>query len=546
MLKADQPAKRTRILLLVASTMLALLAVGLLLSAAPAQGTGSVEGVVLDAAGPVAGARVRVRATDNLTFTDDLGRFWLGGVTAGQASEVTAWADGYYITSTVVTPSISGVALTLRPYHTSDNPQYAWTDPSPGASSGSCGNCHPMILPQWSGNAHGGAIANPRFYSLYNGSDLSGTVQVGPGYLPDFPGTAGNCASCHAPGAGLDGYLTTDMNAVRDVITAGIHCDYCHKIGGVYLNPADGSVYPNAPGTLSQRPLRPPPGDNIFFGPYDDVPDPDTYLPLISESQFCAPCHQFTFWGTPIYESYTEWLDSPYPDQAVTCQTCHMPPTGDVYFADPEAGGLAHPPEQIPSHLQPGATDVALLQETVTMALAIRQIPGQIQVTAVLTNTGAGHHVPTDHPGRHLILTVSAQNHQGQNLGLVAGSLVPDWGGPQQGLPGKIYAKVLRDVQSGAWPVVSYWKPTQVLADNRLAALGSDASMYTFSLPAPGQPVTVTAALRLRRAPWALMDAKGWSAPDIVMETVTATATAAPWLQIHLPLVTGGYQSFQK
>ncbi len=146
------------------------------------------------------------------------------------------------------------------------------------------------------------------------------------------------------------------MNDVRDVITAGIHCDYCHKIGGVYLNPATDSVYANVPGAQSQRLLRPPPGDNIFFGPYDDIHDPDTYLPVISESRFCAPCHQFSFWGTPIYESYDEWLASPYAEAGITCQDCHMPPTGDTYFALPEVGGLEHPPETIPSHLQLGAT----------------------------------------------------------------------------------------------------------------------------------------------------------------------------------------------
>ena len=28
------------------------------------------------------------------------------------------------------------------------------------ASGSACGNCHPSILPQWQGNAHGGAVAN--------------------------------------------------------------------------------------------------------------------------------------------------------------------------------------------------------------------------------------------------------------------------------------------------------------------------------------------------------------------------------------------------
>ena len=299
---------------LVFSLSLAILALGLVLHGEALAPAGTVEGMVRDASGPVAGARVRVRNTENATLTDADGLFSLGGLDEGLEIEITAWDDGYYIASTHVTPTVAGLTLTLRPYHQVDNPGYAWPSPISGTSPGACGNCHPMIITQWISNAHGTAVSNPRFYSLYNGTDVTGAVIQGDGYLDDFPGTAGTCTNCHAPGLGVDSYLTTNMNDARDQVTAGIHCDYCHKIGGVYLDPWTGSVYPNVPGTLSQRVLRPPEGDNIFFGPYDDVHDPDTYLPLISESQFCAPCHQFSFWGTPIYESYEEWLASPYAE----------------------------------------------------------------------------------------------------------------------------------------------------------------------------------------------------------------------------------------
>lgn len=529
--------KVIRSLLLLGCITLGLSATGLLLRGGKAQADATLQGVVTDSAGPLAGARVRVRATDNLTFTDVMGQFALMDLVSGAPVEVAAWSEGYYIASEIVTPPINGVTITLRPYHTIDHPGYSWTNPISGTASKSCGNCHPMLMPQWEGNAHGGSVDNARFFSLYNGTDLAGTTSVGPGYLQDFPGTAGTCASCHAPGAGVDGYLTTGMNSIRGVITAGIHCDYCHKIGGIYLDPATGSVYPNAPGTLSQRVLRPPLGDEIFFGPFDDIPDPDTFLPLISESQFCAPCHQFSFWGTPIYESYNEWLASPYSAQGVTCQDCHMPPNGDIYFASPGVGGLPHPPEMIPSHLQRGAADELLLQETVAMTVKVQQIAGVLQVAVAITNTEAGHHVPTDQPGRHMILTVQAFDDQGLELPYFSGSQVPAWGGPEAGLPGKIYAKVLRDVETGEWPVVSYWKQTQILSDNRLVALESDVSIYTFNLAGSDQEITVMGTLQFRRAPWALMSAKGWADPDITMETYSGTILATPWWDVRLPLV---------
>ena len=44
------------------------------------------------------------------------------------------------------------------------------------------------------------------------------------------------------------------------------------------------------------------------------------------EALDCAPCHFGQFWGTQIYNSFGEWLDSSYsdPETGRTCQDCHM------------------------------------------------------------------------------------------------------------------------------------------------------------------------------------------------------------------------------
>jgi hypothetical protein len=527
--------------ILLPGCLAAILLIGLrlLLGGVAAVSSDTVSGVVMNADGPLAGARVRVRATENLTFTDIAGHFTLTGTLAGQQIEVSAWYTGHYISSTHVTPPVSGITITLRPYHTTDHPGYAWSSPISGTSTSACGNCHPMIISQWISNAHGSATFNSRFYSLYNGTDLTGTLQVGPGYLNDFPGKAGSCANCHAPAAGIDGYLSTNMNTVRGAITETIHCDFCHKVGGVYLNPATQSVYANAPGAQSQRVLRPPPGDNIFFGPYDDIEDPDTYLPLVSESAFCAPCHQFSFWGTPVYESYQEWLSSPYAAMGVTCQKCHMPPNGDTYFALPQRGGLAHPPEMIPSHLQRGAADVALLQETATMSVRGRfenrsygaSPNSEIEVTVTISNTGAGHHVPTDFPGRHMILVITATDSLGAPLPFLSGPTVPVWGGAQAGLPGTAFAKILRDARTAESPVVSYWRQALIASDNRIPALAAESLLFRFTAPAAvGQDgdVQISARLLFRRIFQDVADQKGWDDPDIVMEEGTWLFSPSP------------------
>ena len=209
-----------------------------------------------------------------------------------------------------------------------------------------------------------------------------------------------------------------------------------------------------------------------------------------------------------------------------------MAPTGVDYFALPAKGGLIRDPDLIASHLQPGASDETLLQNTVSMTLSAWKQNDQFRVTVTISNTGAGHHVPTDHPGRHMILTIAAQDDQGQALALQSGPTVPNWGGAQAGLPGKAFAKILQDNETGESPVISYWKPVTIAQDNRIPAMGSDTSTYAFTMPATSGPITVTAELRFRRLYQDLMINKGWSTPDIMMQEKTEL-----WQWLYLPIV---------
>ena len=141
------------------------------------------------------------------------------------------------------------------------------------------------------------------------------------------------------------------MNRLSGVDREGVFCEFCHKVGAVYLDPATGRPYDNAPGVQSLRLYRCYPGDQLFFGSLDDVVRRVSYLPLEQQSAFCAPCHQFSFGGTPIYQSFREWQESPYPSRGLECQSCHMPPGASPTFVLPEKGGLARDPARLPSHL---------------------------------------------------------------------------------------------------------------------------------------------------------------------------------------------------
>jgi Carboxypeptidase regulatory-like domain len=548
----------------------------------------AVSGVVYDERGrPVAGAVVRLRASQYATLADDQGRFALAGFPPEFRPRITAWADGYYVAGRAVWPWEREFTLTLPPYSVPDNASYSWIPPAvedrnaweefvlhsrldPAAALApdalffpaaegltlGCRDCHgEAVYDQWAGNAHALGFANPRFASMYNGTDVSGQLHspltrygysrdygtfplrpdpaqpyYGPGYKLDFPDTAGNCATCHLPAAALTEPYGTDPNLVSGVDALGSHCDFCHKIAAVRLNPDTGLPYENTPGSLSLEMMRPSAEKQIFFGPYDDVDaGSDAYLPLQRQSQFCAACHTASFWGVPIYQSFAEWLASPYSDPTTgqTCQDCHMKPDGMATNFAPERAGLERDPAEIFTHDFPGTASEELLQNTVTMTATAHLEGDALTVQVEIVNDRAGHHVPTDSPLRQMILLVRAEDGRGQALSLQEGSVVPEWGGvgdPAEGycagLPGKAFAKVLAEMWTEVSPTGAYWNPTRLASDNRLAAFAGDTSVYTFAAPDDG-PATVKVTLLFRRAFKELMDQKGWNVPDVVMEQQT-------------------------
>jgi len=527
-----------------------------------------ISGIVVDEYGvPLADAIVRIKTTENKTVSDQFGRFSIAGVLKNEATFVTAWVSGYYINGAeYVWQGDENIEIVLHNHSDSDNPDYEWL-PSlnyPGQTEDQgCFECHsqsesdlsfPLPVDEWLQDAHSQAANNSRFISMYLGTDLHGNKSpntnyffsrdygrlplrpnpsqpyYGPGYKLDFPKTDGNCAACHAPLAAINDPYGVDPTELEIIEKEGISCDFCHKIWDVKLNTTTMMPYPNTPGVLSYEFRRPPEGHQFFAGPLDDVaPGEDTYSPIQKTSQFCSACHFAVFWDTPIYNSYGEWLESPYSNQETgkTCQDCHMPPSGANQFARTDMGGEIRNPETIFSHQMPGASNEELLQNAVNMTVDAQRYEDQITVEVTITNDQTGHHVPTDSPLRHLILLIEPIDETGTLLSQISGPIIPDWGGignPENGyyagLPGKTYAKILQEIWTDISPSGAYWNPTQIISDNRLQAFTSDISTYVFELPSEGN-VSVEVKLLFRRAFLDLMNQKGWVVPDIVMETET-------------------------
>jgi hypothetical protein len=545
----------------------------------------TVSGMVMDAKGPLAGAIVQIQGTANQTLTSKNGVFTFSGIKGTTPLILTAWSSGYYVGWVTLNPSApdwkggNEIEITLKPLPEKDNNLYAWFSFEGVKGTASCGLCHREYT-EWQADAHSQAAQNQRFITIYTGTNVKGQqgqpVQwgtngaalppdpskpyYGPGFRLDNINRTGNCATCHTPVASkvpnrlncawLGCHTDLTVERARGVIdpnaspvnlsgdaAEGITCDFCHKIGDVILDPVTKLPLPDMPGILSMRLYRPDEGEQVFFGTLVDVNRRVSYSPIESESAYCAPCHYGVFGGvvgvgtvtggTLIYNSYGEWLDSPYSDPKTgkTCQDCHMPVSSANWFVFPEQGGLTRDYAPLHDHTMPGAADEDLLQNSVTMTGTARREGDQVSVVISITNDKTGHDIPTDAPIRSMILVIEALDANGKPLALRQGPLNPAYSGNYGGLPGKTFAKVLKDEWTGEIPTAAYWRPVSTVADTRLAAFATDTSRYTFGAPADGA-VTIRARLIFRRAFQQLAEQKGWNDPDIVMEEVTIVIAA--------------------
>lgn len=539
----------------------------------------SVSGVVveLDSATPIGAAVVQVQGSPNQTVAAGDGSFTLEGLSGFSPATITAWSEGHYVGWAIVDPQspdyVPGQALViqLKPLFQTDNLAYDWFEFEGVEGTASCGLCH-REYEEWLADAHSQAAANLRFISVYRGTDISGNESqpirwskditplppdpsqpyYGAGYRLDNPQRAGNCATCHTPVASKISNRTncgwsgchTDLTAerAREVddgvlpiflmgdAADGVSCDFCHKIGAVIIDPETKLPYPDMPGILSMRLYRPEEGQQVFFGTVMDVSRRVSYSPVQKESEYCAPCHYGVFGGivghgqvsggTLIYNSYGEWLESPWsdPETGKTCQECHMPVSEANYFVFPEKGGLERDYVDLHDHRMPGAADEQFLQNAVTLTSKADHVADQLQVEVSLTNDRTGHHIPTDAPIRQMILVIEAVDASGQRLTLLEGPALPAYAGNYAAMPGKSFAKVLRDDWTSETPSTAYWRPVTIVEDTRLAAFATDTTQYTFSLPAQ-ETAQVEVRLIFRRAFQSLAEQKGWTDPDILMET---------------------------
>lgn len=256
--------------------------------------------------------------------------------------------------------------------------------PAPPAPE-ACGACHIEKYTDWSGSRHAQAFSPGLLGQIIDYTEAD----------------AISCLNCHAPMAEQQQpllqsdleRLATDMKGHRPGLLArhGIFCASCHLRDGVL----------NTPSATTARP-----GKRVHQRVRTE--------PLMRDSRFCAACHQFdavrSVNGKPLQNTYREWLDSPYPEQGITCQNCHMPKR---------------------AHLFRGIHDADMVRQGLTITTQATEETADL----VVRSTAIGHRFPT-----YIVPRVT-----------LSGTLLNSNSHP---MPGGYYEKILQrrmTIENGHW-----------------------------------------------------------------------------------------------
>jgi len=405
-------------------------------------------------------ATITVATTSCSSISNINGLFKLDCTDVLKNGVLTGAKNGYLIGSIKLKSDISSYELKLAKVPNSDNAHYKWIPSIDEKNEKACQNCHKKLTTQWKNSAHGSSAENQTFKDIYNKI-----------YKSDFNSSYGNCANCHQP-----------INETKN-----ISCDFCHKIYRV--NPKK-----NLTGTLAIELRRPQyGGKNILFGSVKDAyTRDDSYSPLYKSSKYCASCHSGHFWDEEVYNEYSQWQNSSYSKQGISCQKCHMPPQmSETFIAPPERGGLKRSAGAYHSHKFRGSKDIEFMKKALDINVSVNSKNdinvNDINVSVSLENIGAGHSFPTGSPLHHLILVVDVKDYNSKKLVQLSGEKLPNWSVTKQSA-GSVFAKVYRS--SPAYTTESshfkplypnpYWRPSQLEFDTRLKANSPILKQYIF------------------------------------------------------------------
>lgn len=384
-----------------------------------------------------------------------------------------------------------------------------------------CAGCHPRQYEEWTGSMHALALHDP----IYQGELNKAIKAVG-------PHIARQCKGCHSPAGVVTGELTAaGLKGLSSMAKAGVSCDVCHSVSGhsgaqtPYMLPGNGSLILSPgrdtdSGSALTKYVPRQPADHCGAGFHECIEQP-----LLKEAELCANCHQVHHHETytALESTYTEWRNSPYRVNGISCQDCHMvdsetfirsadtfrkPQRGEyhhyfnganflIYALVEQAAKRADNPELAANARQKYEMAVARLQAAAELELTPIYRDGQLaEIRVRVRNIRAGHNLPTSLTNiRQVWLELTVSDQAGQTV-MSTGTIGEDGALPPQAR--KFNSEGMGEnfhFALNPWEVISFSR------HDTIPPKGYKDVYYGVNPgPAPQGPLTVEAKLRYRQA----------------------------------------------
>ncbi len=355
--------------------------------------------------------------------------------------------------------------------------------------------CHSTLVDEWSKSMHAQALSDP----IYN-VKVAEAEEATDGKIGPF------CRKCHAPAATMTGEIASG-NVTGAGTVQGVGCHWCHQVVALQEGkPANTSHLVDVSGTRRAQ-IKDP-----------QAPHPAEYSELHEKAEFCGGCHNVDhpINGMHLESTYSEWAASPYAEEGVVCQDCHMTETAAQRGPSSGQAAVGAPTRDNLYHMTFSGSQVALgdseqaiarLKSAAEMQLDVPQIvaPGETAaVTVTITNVGAGHYLPTGLTEvRQMWLEVTTEG--------------PD--GTSTKVGERIFGTVLKD-KDGKFPA-ELWDAVDVESDDRIPPRESVASTYEVTMPEGAEKSTLKAALYYKSVPDELAQKAGVENPTTEMVAAT-------------------------
>jgi len=295
-------------------------------------------------------------------------------------------------------------------------------------------------------------------------------------------GTVGKfCDGCHAPVAIMAGEDASNAGGLPAQSKEGIGCDFCHQISG--------STTPLGNASIEVIP------DGVRRAQLEDAKasHPTAYSKFHATAEFCGNCHNVNHPanGLALEATYTEWKNSPYAKDGIVCQDCHMTP-GAGPTTNPGTSAAGAPARNHIFNMTFAGGNVGLgdsklaeerLKGAATLDIVVNDIVpkgSKATATVTITNSGAGHYLPTGLTDtRRMWLVITATTGDGKEKELFR----------------RDFFTMLADDKGNA--PVQIWAASVIKSDDRIPPKASITEKITF-LQEDAKATTIQAALYYR------------------------------------------------